>query len=582
MDQARAFQAEVASYSEAGIKSVNEDCTGYAVPDNHLLTTKGAVAVVADGVSSAEAGKEAAERCVKAVVEDYFETPETWSVKHAIQKILSSLNLELYNLGHTMRDESKGYISTLSLVVVKSHIAYIFHIGDSRVYHLSKESGEMVQLTRDHCANISEKKNYLVRAMGMDNSLNVDVSTMAVSPGDLFFLSSDGVHDFLSDNKLKMLLQVHRQDVELACQEIAKHALNEGSDDNISCTLMRIDQLGVENIEDLNERLTRLPFPPELSPGARIDGYRVEEELYASERSQLYLVVDEDTGQRLVMKTPSENYSDDPAYIERFIMEEWIGRRIDHPNVVKVIAPKTNRQFLYYLMEELQGVTLQVWLQQHPQARPSVLIGLAEKICAGIEAMHAQQTVHQDLKPSNVMLLPQANGEHSVKIVDFGSVYTPAIHELFSPVDREMALGTLDYADPLYRFGINTGRKGDVYSLGVIIYEMFTGFLPYGTHPERCHNRQDFEEMPYTHSFHHRDIIPLWFDQALQKAVDINPDERYDTPRDLLHDLKNPNPEFLREVSSSPAEKNTLLFWKLLSVFWLALLLVVILLVTSA
>ncbi len=577
MDQARAFKAEVASYSEAGIKPVNEDCVGYAVPENHLLTTKGAVAVVADGVSSAEAGKEAAQRCVQAIVKEYFETPETWSVKHAIQKILTSLNLKLYNLGHELRDESKGYISTLSLIVVKSHIAYIFHIGDSRVYRLSKETGEFVQLTRDHCATISERKNYLVRAMGMDNSLNVDVSTLAVSPGDLFFLSSDGVHDFLSDQKLKMLLQVHHEDVKLACRDIARHALNEGSDDNISCCLMRVDQLGVENMEDLNERLTRLPFPPEMFPGVKIDGYRVEEELYASERSQLYLVVDEETGERLVMKTPSTNYSDDPAYIERFIMEEWIGRRINHPNVVKVIPPKTNRQFLYYLMEVVEGMTLQVWLQQHPQARPSVLIDLVGKICEGLEAIHAQETVHQDLKPSNVMILPDNN----IKIVDFGSVYTPSIHELFCPVDRELVLGTLNYSDPLYRFGINTGRKGDVYSLGVMIYEMFTGFLPYGTRPERCRSLRDFEQLRYTPSYHHRDIIPLWFDRALQKAVSIEPDERYPCARALIDDLKTPNPDFLREVNRTPREKNTLLFWKLLSVFWLALLLVIVLLVAS-
>lgn len=577
MDQARAFKAEVATFTDAGIKPVNEDSVGYFIPSNHLLTTKGAVAVVADGVSSAEAGKEAAERCVHAIVKDYFETPETWGVKHSIQKILSTLNLKLYNLGSEMQDESKGYISTLSLVVVKSHLAYIFHIGDSRIYHFKAETGEFTQVTRDHSAIISEKQCYLVRAMGMDNSLNVDALTIPVSLGDFFFLSSDGIHDFLTCDQIKILIQAHKRDAELACREIAKHALNAGSDDNISCCLMRIDQLGVENMEDLNERLTRLPFPPEMSPGVKIDGYRVEEELYASERSQLYRVVDEETGQRLVMKTPSNNYSDDPGYIERFIMEEWVGRRIDHPNVVRIIPPKTNRKFLYYLMEEVEGITLADWLQKNPQARPSILIELVEKIIDGLEAMHAQETVHQDLKPSNIMILPGNN----IKIVDFGSVYTPAIHELYTPVDREMALGTLDYSDPLYRFGINSGRKGDVYSIGVMVYEMFTGFLPYGHRLDTCHSRRDFEELSYSHSYHHRDVIPLWFDRALQKAVKIDPEERFATPRELLHDLKNPNPDFLREVSTSPREKNTLMFWKLLSIFWLGLLLVIILLAVS-
>ena len=576
MELIPSFKATVGVATSAGIKPVNEDAVGFSIPKDHLLNTKGAVAVVADGVSTAEAGKEAAERCVSTVLTDYYTTPETWSVKHAAQKILTPLNRKLYNLGREIHDEARGYITTLSFVVVKSHLAYLFHIGDSRIYRLSAETGEFTQLTRDHTAGISKDENYLIRAMGMDTNLNVDSSVVTLHSGDIFFLSTDGIHDFLPEADILQLIERHPEDYNTACLAIVNAARQHESNDNLSCCLLRIDQLGLENIEDLNERLTRLPFPPELAPGLKIDGYEVLKEMYASERSQLYLVKDMVSGESLVMKTPSQNYSDNPAYTERFIMEEWIGSRVDHPNVVKVIPPKNERKFLYYLMEMVEGDTLEIWLKKHPDKRPRNLIKLVEQIAMGMEALHEKETVHQDLKPSNIMVTP----DFEVKIVDFGSVYAPGIHEIFTPMEREMALGTLDYADPSYRFRINSGVRGDIYLLGVITYEMFTGFLPYGTKLEKCNSHNDFLKLRYIPSYHHRDIIPVWFDRALEKAVAINPDLRYDSLRAFLSDLKNPNPEFLKEDIQPGGKKNTLLFWKMLS-FVLFGLLVMSLLVSA-
>ena len=86
-----------------------------------------------------------------------------------------------------------------------------------------------------------------------------------------------------------------------------------------------------------------------------LDGYRVEREIHASPRSQIYLVTDSASGERLAMKTPSVNFEDDPAYIERFVMESWIGRRIDHPNVVRVLDGRRAPSALYYLMEYVEG-----------------------------------------------------------------------------------------------------------------------------------------------------------------------------------------------------------------------------------
>ncbi len=578
MDQAKTFQATIATHTDAGAKkAINEDALGYRIPEDELLATKGAVAVVADGVSSAEAGREAAQRSVDAVLQNYFKTPELWSVKHAIQKTLSGLNSQLYELGREIPDEARGYICTLSLVVIKSHLAYLFHAGDSRIYRLSAKDGSFQQLTRDHVASISDEKQYLIRAMGMDTTLNIDASTVEVAKGDIFYLGTDGIHDFLDDRQIREIIEAGLDDPDQACKTLVDTALEAGSDDNLSCCILQVERLGVEEKADFSERLTRLPFPPELYPGLKIDGYEVLEELWASERSQLYVVKDMKTGKERVMKTPSATYVDDPAYIERFIAEEWIGSRIKHPKVVKIISPrKRDRKFLYYVMEKVPGITLQQWIAENPEARPSVIARLILEIADGLSAMHAQQVVHQDLKPGNIMILPDG----SIKIVDFGAVYAPGLQEIFNPFEREIALGTLDYADPSYRFGINTLVKGDIYSLAIIAYEMFTGGqLPYGNRMERCKTLQEFHELEYTPSYTHREIIPTWFDAALEKGCKNNPAERYQSLDVFIHDLQHPNPEFLKDgLKKPPEDASTVFFWKMLSFLLLAILIVVLIL----
>lgn len=575
MDPARQFRATLAKYSDKGrIKAHNEDAVGFRVPEDDKLSTKGAVAVVADGVSSAEAGMEAAQRCVQAALNDYFDTPELWSVKHAVQKTLSALNRQLYELGRDIPDASRGYICTLSLAVVKSHLAYLFHVGDSRIYRYRASENSLEQLTTDHVAAISDEKQYLIRAMGMDTTLNIDATTVPVEAGDLLYLDTDGIHDFISDEVIAATLREFGHDLDAACEALVQRALEAGSDDNLSACLLQIDALGVEAKSDFSERLTQLPFPPDLYPGLKLDGYEVLEELWASERSQLYRVRDVVSDKVLVMKTPSPSYVDDPAYIERFIAEEWIGSRIHDPRVVHIVpAHKAGKKFLYYLMEEVPGITLQQWIADNPEPRPSVVASIIEDIATGLSAMHAQQVVHQDLKPGNVMITP----EGKIKIVDFGAVYAPGLQEIFNPFEREIALGTLDYADPCYRFGINTYVQGDIYSLAVIAYEMFTGGkLPYGNRMERCKTLQEFQQLEYIPSYTHRDIIPLWFDRALQKGCHNDPEQRYSKLDDFLYDLRHPNPEFVQEQLPPSGVADTVFFWKTLSFFWLSLLIAVI------
>ena len=142
------------------------------------------------------------------------------------------------------------------------------------------------------------------------------------------------------------IIHENRDNLDKAAEIIVRQAQTNDSPDNVTCQLIEINELPSQDPNDVYQQLTELPFPPELAEGMNIDGYRVIREVSSSSRSQLYLVEDTETGMKLILKTPSVNYEDDPAYIDRFIREEWIGRRINNQHVVKVYVPTRRRRFL--------------------------------------------------------------------------------------------------------------------------------------------------------------------------------------------------------------------------------------------
>ncbi len=544
-----------------GRKARNEDCLGFLMPEGNLLTAKGACGLIADGVSTAEAGAEASQYCIHEFLNDYFDTPDIWTVKKSAQKVLTAINRALYSRSHEYLSTTRGYVCTLSVVVIKSRTAHLFHIGDSRIYLLRRDALEL--LTDDHVTPLSESNSCLSRAMGMDTHLEIDYRTVEIEEGDRFLLTTDGVHDSLQPALIKQIIN-DADTLDDACSTLTQAAYDAGSTDNLSCQIISVDRVEEHSMDELSERLTKLPFPPELEPGMKIDGFLIEKQLYASNRSQLYLVKDQVEGGTFVMKTPSQNFCDDPAYIERFIMEEWVGSRIDSPYVVKVHSPNRAKTFLYYLMEFLEGTTLDDWIEQNPNPQPARAIELVKQISSGLKAFHQRETLHQDLKPSNIIVGP----DDKLKIVDFGSVFVAGVNEIFVPLQRDRILGTMNYSDPVFRLGQNTGVKGDQFSLAAIAYEIFTQHLPYGDKLESCEKPQHLQRLTYIPADRHNPIIPIWFDRALEKALSIKPEERYDSLDHFMHDLTEPNPDFLEPREEIQHSSSSLLFWQLISLIW--------------
>lgn len=548
-------------YSIAGIKEQNEDCSGIQIPDEPALSNKGIAIAIADGMSGADAGKEASHAAVTGFLQDYYSTPDTWKVKKSVSKVLSSINQWLYSHGQRDYNSAKGMVTTLSGIVIKSTTAHIFHIGDCRVSRI--RNSETSSMTKEHRVYIARDRDYLSRAMGIDNRIDIDYKKVAVDVGDIFVLTTDGVHDFVDDRDILKIVQSHGDTLEGAASEIGKLATCNGSDDNISCQVIRIDQLPDANESEFFEQLTALPFPPELRPGMIMDGYKILREIHATKHIQVYLAHDTVENRQVVLKTPSVNYEDDAVYIDMFVHEEWIGKRIDNPHVMKVCGTDRKRSFLYYVAEYLEGQTLRQWMDDNPRPPLVEVRGLVSQIVQGLRAFHRLDMVHQDLKPENIII----DKFGTVKIIDFGSTKVAGLEEVNTPIDRNTLVGTLDFIAPEYFLDHPGTNQSDIYSLGVITYQMLTGTLPYGQ--PLTEKKVKAGKLDYIPINERNPEVPRFVDAAIRKAVHPTPGKRQELLSEFLYDLNNPNSELLEKETTPLIQKNPVGFWRATSLILL-------------
>jgi serine/threonine protein phosphatase PrpC len=550
------------SNTDKGSKEENEDALGVLVPDEPQLTHKGIALAIADGMSGSDAGKEASQCCVSSFLNDYYSTPDSWSVKTSGQKILSATNTWLYSQGQVRYKSTKGLVSTLSTLILKSTTAHIFHIGDSRIYRL--RNGNLELMTRDHRVNLSENKSYLTRAMGIEPRLEVDYKAFPLELGDLFLMTTDGVHDFIDDKTIKKSLKSNN-DLNSIAEDLNKLASDNNCDDNLTCQLVRIDQLPLAKEDEILRRHANLPFPPNLDPDMILDGYRIKEELHASKRTQIYKAIDIQTNTYVVLKTPSVLFDDDKLYIEHFLHEEWAAKRIQHKNVLKVLDTDREKKYIYYVTEFIEGQTLREWMDNHEKPYIREVRKIIKQIAKGLNAFHRMEMLHQDLKPENIMI----TADGTVKIIDFGSVKIAGIAEI-TPLEQanqeENILGTLNYTAPEYHLGQRGNTQSDLYSLAVITYEMINKALPFGRDMPEKPNKMNLAKLHYVPSIHLNPMVPQWIDGALKKGTCINPHGRYNEISEFIYDISKPNPAFLTATEFIPLSKqNPLVFWKSIS-----------------
>src|SRR5512139_2143623 len=206
----------IGQHSEKGRKDTNQDFHGALIPDEPLLSLKG-IAI-------------ASESAVKSFLTDYYCTSDSWSVKTSAQRVIAATNSWLHaqtRQSQYLYDRDRGYVCTLSAIVIKSTTAHIFHIGDARIYSAAGHSLE--QLTEDHRVIVSSEQSYLGRALGINPQIEVDYRTLRVEKGDLFLLATDGVYEHVSGRFIAETIDKNGGDLDRAARTIVEEAKRQGS-----------------------------------------------------------------------------------------------------------------------------------------------------------------------------------------------------------------------------------------------------------------------------------------------------------------------------------------------------------------
>ncbi len=558
---ANTLRVTIGQHSDKGRKDANQDFHGAFVPTGPQLAAKGIAVAVADGISSSAVSHEAAESAVKSFVQDYYCTSDAWTVNTSAQRVLKAANSWLH--AQTQRSEfryerDKGYVCTFSAVVLKSNTAHLFHVGDGRIYLL--RDGRAERLTETHRVRVSAEQSYLSRALGLDRHLEIDYRALPIQVGDMLLLATDGIFDALDDGQLPGLAT--GDDLDRAAAGIVRAAFEGGSGDNLTVQLVRVDAVPAAQAGEVQRRANELPLPPMLQPRMHFDGYEILRQIHASSRSHIFLARDLDTHAVVALKTPSMDLREDPAYLERFLLEEWVARRIDSAHVLKAYPRDRPQQALYVVMEYLEGQTLTQWMRDNPRPDLATVRAIVDQVARGLRAFHRKEMLHQDLRPENIMIDRQG----TVKIIDFGSTRIAGMAEA-APVRTEgEILGTHQYTAPEYFLGDPGTPASDLFSLAVIAYQMLTGHLPYGAEVARATSRAAQHRLEYRSAIHDEHALPAWVDAALRKAVHPMPTRRQSSLSEFVTDLSQPSSEFVARARPSLIERNPVRFWKGLSI----------------
>lgn len=564
----------IGQYSSAGRKPENQDFHGVLQPEGAELAAKGIAVAIADGISTSALGAVAAETAVKSFLTDYFCTSDAWSVQTSAERVIAATNSWMFAQNRrgshgppSDEERESGLVCTFSALVLKSRTAHLFHIGDARIARIGERGLE--QLTEPHRVHVGGGVSYLGRALGINRFVEIDCRQVPLQAGDIFALTTDGVHEFVADADVLRLVAAN-DDLDAGARALAEAALAAGSGDNLTVQLVRVDSLPEGALDDLLGDDLLLPPAPQLVPGSAFEGYDVLRELHSGSRSHVYLARDKVDGRKVAIKVPSTEHGGDPAQLRALLLEEWIARRIDHPHVLKAAPLRAGRRHAYAVSEFAEGQALSQWMADNPEPDLVTVRSIIAQAALAVQAFHRREMLHRDLRPHNVMI----DGEGTLKLIDFGSAQVAGLDEAAPRLFEDAAFaGTMQYSAPEIYLGAPASRASDLYSLGVIAYQMLTGRFPYGPRVATATTRAAQKRLRYVPVTELNSSVPDWVDAAIAKAVRIDPAERYEELSEFVYDLSHPNSALTRPDPRPWLQRKPERFWQLVSLALFVLLL---------
>ena len=580
--------------SQAGRKRVNEDFAGMQLPGPGE-GAHGAIAAIADGVSTGGFGAEAAQTSVTSVVRDYYGTPAAWDSTVALDRVIAAQNAWL--AGTNRRRAPASGLTTLTVLVLRGHGWSLAHVGDTRAYLV--RGGRVTLLTHDHAVAQHDFRHQLTRAVGAEERVVVDYTQGDLLVGDLFVLLTDGVHGALSERHLAALLHGSTAatkgvaGAQAFSQALTAAALEAGSPDNATALVVRVRGLQEDTLNDQRRRAATLPVPPRLAVGEAIDGWLVDAVLADNGINAVYKIRSEEWDQTgaggqkdpdsaatapraLVMKALLPARAHDPEERAQLAHEAWLARRLATsaaaPHLVALHEPHEmpgHEPSAFYLLYDWHtGDTLAQVLERGQPPAVSHVLQWAVQAARALAGLHRQGVVHRDVKPANLHL----GADGVLRLLDLGVALSGHEPEAM----RRLHAGTPSYINPEqwgYRFGASSGQHAheaqpadagsDLFALGVVLYQLLArGKLPYGDVLPYQLGRYWRDPVPPSR---HNPEVPIWLDHIVQKAVARDARERFETAEEFMLALERGASRPLTAPPATPLlQRDPTQWWKLL------------------
>ena len=537
-------------FSSAGNKKQNQDAFAVKVTKGIELETKGHVAVIADGVSSANYAAQASQMSVCHFIEEYLATPNSWSVSKSASKIIAALNSWLYSRTQTSTSDQQEqqWFSTFSAIILKGTQAKLFHIGDCQIAKINNDGYQV--LTKQH----STPSGILNRALGASNHVKVDFATTEIENDDIFFLSCDGVYDFIHKKEVMQII-AQSNSLEVASQQICESAHANGSNDNLTCLLIRVENAPDISFNQLVAQRQQQVIPPALPVGAVLDGFEILDIKQQTARSHVYLAHDKTHHRSVIIKVPSLNFAQDPQYISAFIKEGWIGEKFNQSGLMKIHPREQNSQFLYHVCENIDGVPLDTWIKNNPSPSLDQVKLILKQMINALRSLQRMDIVHCDLKPDNFLI----DTNNTLTLIDYGSCKIGCFEE--NKADRP--LGTLTYSAPEVLCGASATHKSDLFSTAIITYQMLCGHLPFKTLSSVADIPKSLQQWHYRPLNTFRKDLPQHIDATLKEALCADPNKRTPSFSQMFEGFKHkPSETFSAHQKQPLITRNPTLFWQ--------------------
>ncbi|MCW8895818.1 protein phosphatase 2C domain-containing protein [Sulfurimonas sp.] len=492
------------------------------------------VAIVCDGVGSADKGAQAAKRVTTYLMNNFKIRPKTWSVEKSIKTFVKSINEILYQES-IVNYERAELVTTLAIVVIEGNKLYGANVGDSRVYLLRDKV--LNQLSFDHSMNEDGYEDVLTQAVGIHKDIEIYYFENIIQKNDKILLCSDGLYNIMSDNCLET-------DINLGASTLVKKA-SKLMEDKLpdDTTAVVIEVLKANELEILKQQ--KIEIPQSLKKDQIIDGYRLEAPLIQNGRTWL---CSKKTKKYVIKFAPVEAI-DDETILDLFVKEAWNAKRLKAKFFPKAVIPK-NRTARYYVMQLFHGEDLDNYLS-HKQITIDDAVELASTLLDMSQFLLRYDLVHGDIKPPNIMISKDNDENLEFKIIDFGS-----ITEIFSTNTKA---GTPSFLSPQRFQGESISESSEIFSIGVTLYLSLTGKYPYKE--IEPFQSPSFKEAKKPSVYNKN--IPAWLDSVILRAISIDKELRYEHYSEMSYELKSPQnvkPFFCKNATL--IERSPLTFYK--------------------